>query len=125
VHELAVTESLLEIALRHGRAAGARRVTDLYLVIGQLSTYVDDSVQFYWDFVSQGTEAEGARLHFRRVPASFTCQDCGRTYALDENQLTCPECGGSRVQLGKGDEFYLETIEVEGAPEAREQGEDG
>lgn len=125
MHELAVTESLLEIALRHGRSAGARRVTDLYLVIGQLSTYVDDSVQFYWDFVSQGTEAEGARLHFRRVAASFTCQDCGRVYELGDGQLTCPECGGSQIQLGKGNEFYLESIEVEGAPDDLVEGEAG
>jgi len=125
VHELAVTESLLEIALRHGRGAGARRVTDLYLVIGQLSTYVDDSVQFYWDFVSQGTEAEGARLHFRRVPASFTCQTCGRVYELADGQLTCPGCGGSEVRLGQGDEFYLDSIEVEGAPEGPKEREVG
>lgn len=125
MHELAVTESLLEIALRHGRAAGARRVTDLYLVIGQLSTYVDDSVQFYWDFVSQGTEAEGSRLHFRRVAASFTCQTCGRSYEFGEGQLTCPGCDGSQVRLGQGVEFYLESIEVEGAPEEKREGEAG
>ena len=47
MHELPVTESILEIALRHAQEAGARRITDLYLIIGQLSTIVDDSIQFY------------------------------------------------------------------------------
>ena len=42
MHELAVTESLLEIAVRHARAQNARRITDLYLVIGQWSSIVDD-----------------------------------------------------------------------------------
>ena len=37
MHELTITESLLEIALRHAREAGATKITDLYLVIGQLS----------------------------------------------------------------------------------------
>jgi Zn finger protein HypA/HybF involved in hydrogenase expression len=71
MHELAVTESILEIALRHGQPAQARKITDLYLVIGQLSSIVDDSVQFYWDFISKNTPAEGAS--FSRIPAEFCC----------------------------------------------------
>ncbi|HQF69985.1 MAG TPA: hydrogenase maturation nickel metallochaperone HypA, partial [Promineifilum sp.] len=76
MHELAITESILEIALRHGRSAGATRITDLHLVIGELSSVVDESVQFYWDIVSEGTAAAGATLHFRRVPARLVCRAC-------------------------------------------------
>ena len=57
MHELSVTEALLEIALRHAQAAQARQITGLHVVIGQLSSVIDDSVQFYWDFVSAGTLA--------------------------------------------------------------------
>ena len=32
MHELAVTESILEIAKKYAQQAGASRVTDLYLV---------------------------------------------------------------------------------------------
>ena len=53
MHELPVTESVLEIALRHAKGAGAERITNIYLVIGQLSSIVDDSIQFYWDIVSK------------------------------------------------------------------------
>ena len=60
MHELAVTESVLEIAIRHAQEPKARNITDLYLVIGQWSNVVDDSVQFYWDIISEGTIAKGA-----------------------------------------------------------------
>jgi hydrogenase nickel incorporation protein HypA/HybF len=111
MHELMVTESILEIALRHAGQAGADRITDLYLVIGQLSSIVDDSVQFYWDFVSEGTAAEGARLHFRRIPAELQCQLCQHTYNPDES-LTCPACGSNQIKVVKGEEFFLEAIDV-------------
>ncbi len=116
MHELSVTQSLLEIAIRHAQAAGAQRVTDLYLVIGQLSSIVDDSVSFYWDMVSQGTPAEGARLHFRRVPTQMRCQNCGASYAPSETELACPECCSTTVRVVAGEEFMLEAIDVDAAP---------
>lgn len=111
MHELMVTESLLEIALRHAREADAGRITDLYLVVGELSSIIDDSVQFYWDFVSEGTPAEGATLHFRRIPAEMVCQECAEAYDPRDN-LTCPACGSANVRIVSGQEFYLEAIEV-------------
>jgi hydrogenase nickel incorporation protein HypA/HybF len=112
MHELAVTRSMLEIVLRHARQAGAPRVVEIQLVIGQLSSIVDDSVAFYWDMVAQGTAAEGARLNFRRVPARFQCQACGHEYAPPET-LACPACSSQQVRVIAGDEFSVESIEVD------------
>ncbi len=113
MHELSVTESLLEIAQRHAVQAGARRVTDLYLVIGRLASIVDDSVQFYWDTLSQGTLCEGARLHFERIPAKLFCLNCGETYLLPQDLQPCPKCGSEQVKILGGTEFRLESIGVE------------
>ena len=113
MHELSVTESLLEIALRHAHQAQARQVTALHLVVGQLASIVDDSVQFYWDFVAKDTLAAGARLHFRRIPAELECQDCGLHFTLAGDALPCPTCGSARIRILTGDEFYLESIEIE------------
>jgi len=113
VHELAVTESLLQMALQHAQPAGATRVTAVHLVIGQLSSIVDDSVQFYWDMISAGTLCEGAQLQFERVPASLLCLTCSHTYILDGELMGCPRCGSERVKVTGGDEFRLESIEVE------------
>ncbi len=111
MHELMVTESILEIALRHARRAKATKISNLYLVIGSLSSVVDDSVQFYWEFISEGTAAEGATLHFRRIPAELACQACGHTYSPNEN-LTCPVCESSDIHIIAGQEFFLEAIEI-------------
>ena len=113
MHELAVSENLLEIAVRHGEAAQASRVTDLYLRIGQLSSFVDDSVQFYWDIISKGTICEGAILHFERIPAQLQCLDCGTAYNLDGEIQPCPQCGSLRVKVMRGDELKLDSIAVD------------
>jgi hydrogenase nickel incorporation protein HypA/HybF len=113
MHELPVTESILEIALRHGTQAGATRITAIHLAIGQLSSIIDESVQFYWDMISEGTLAEGAVLHFRRLPAVFLCSDCEKRYEPETEDFSCPQCGGTHVRLIAGSEFQVEAIEVE------------
>ena len=109
MHELAVTQSILEMGLSH-TPPGAR-ITDLYLVIGELSSFVDDSVQFYWDLISAGTAAAGAHLHFRRVPAALACRACDHCYS-PRAALACPLCGSSNVAITAGEEFHLDAIEV-------------
>ena len=118
MHELSVTEALLELALKHGEAAGAERITALHVVVGQLASVVDDSVQFYWDLISAGTSAEGARLVFRRVPARLRCETCGAEYAPTAEVLACPMCDSPRVRVVAGEEFYLEALDI--APRAKE-----
>ena len=50
MHELAVTQSILDIALRHAERVGAQRILSINLVIGELTGFVDDSIQFYFGF---------------------------------------------------------------------------
>jgi len=114
MHELAVTESLLELALRHAERAGARRIVRLNLVIGELASIVDESVQFYWDIISRDTMAEGAQLHFDRVPGTLRCVRCGHVFPINGSNYACPACDGEQLVVARGDEFRLESIEVEG-----------
>lgn len=113
MHERAITESLLEIALRHAHEANATRITGLYLVIGQLSSFIDESVQFYWDILSEDTIAEKAVLHFRRIPLEMSCLDCQCRYTPTDKDFTCPDCSSSRVKVTAGEDFLLEAIDVE------------
>lgn len=113
MHELSVTENILEIALRHARDANAKQISQIYLVIGQLASIVDDSVQFYWEIISKETIAEQSRLHFRRIPAEFECQSCSQRFNLDGDDLTCPHCGSIEIKITAGDEFYIDAIDIE------------
>jgi hydrogenase nickel incorporation protein HypA/HybF len=112
MHELAITEEILRIAVEHAEGAGAERITDINLVVGDLSSVVDDSVQFYFDFASPGTRAEGAALHFHRVPARLRCHNCAREFTPEAMDWHCPHCQALGGEVIAGREFYLESIEV-------------
>ena len=114
MHELPVTQGILEIALDASERNGARRITSIQLVIGDLSSIVDDSVQFYFSQLSRGTLAENAALQFRRVPANVHCLDCGEACAARAPlPYECSYCGGTKLRLDGSRDFYIESIEVE------------
>ena len=116
MHELAVTQRVLEIALRHAQAADATRITRIHLVVGQLATLVDNSVQFYWEIIAEDTIAQGARLTFERHPATMRCLACGKTFTLSgQSDFRCPYCGDLDVVVAGGDELQIDHIEIETA----------
>ncbi|WP_129677606.1 hydrogenase maturation nickel metallochaperone HypA [Candidatus Chloroploca sp. Khr17] len=111
MHELAITEGLLKVAVG---AADGRRIRSISLVIGALSSVVDDSVQFYFDILSRESAAEGAQLVFRRIPADGICLACGTTTLVTPPlPLACAACGSRQLRVTGGDQFQVESIEVD------------
>jgi hydrogenase nickel incorporation protein HypA/HybF len=113
VHELAVTESILEISNRYAKESGALKVTSINLVIGKLSSIVDDSIQFYWDIISEESICKGATLVFDRRPAFIKCNECSTEYEIDGALKPCPACGSPNIFVKSGEEFFVDSIEIE------------
>ena len=113
MHELAVTQNILDISLRHANEAGAKKITSINLVIGEFASIVDDSVQFYWEMLAEGTIAKGAQLHFERVAGEMTCTNCKLSFHPKDTDFACPNCKSEFVQITKGDEFRVDSIDVE------------
>jgi len=113
MHELSVTQTILETALKHAAQASAKKILHVNLLLGQFSDEREESIQFYWDDLAKGTPAQGATLHFERFPAEMCCRDCGFTFQPTEETGTCPACLSRRLHLISGDDVKMESIDVE------------
>ena len=113
MHELSVTQEMINIALDKAKEVGAKKVNRINLVIGEMSGIIDDSVQFYFDFLSEGTIAYKAELTFRRVHIEVKCRNCGHTYSPNSTPWDCPECSQWNAEVVAGREFYIENMEVD------------
>ena len=113
MHELSITESLLKTACEYAEKNQAKKVTTLNLIIGDLSGVVDESVQFYWDMISENTVCERALLKFEKKKAIMHCLDCSTEFQMDVELMPCPECGSMSLRIVSGREFLLDSIEIE------------
>lgn len=115
MHELRITESILNIVLKHAEANQALKIVKIHLRIGEFSDIVDEWIQRYFDYLSKDTIAEGATLKIERSPVVFRCTTCEKDFQFDIKKvkdIICPTCGGKSVEFVSGREFYIKNIEV-------------
>jgi hydrogenase nickel incorporation protein HypA/HybF len=113
MHELSLSGAIVNTVEKH---AAGRPVNVVSMRIGALRQVVPDTLEFYFGFVSKGTVCEGARLEQELVPARLRCASCERKWAIELPVFMCPACGsGGEVEVASGDEFEVESIEVEEA----------
>lgn len=113
MHEQGIVESLLALVLENAEKAKASRILKIYLVVGELSGVVEESVEFYFSFLSRGTIAAEAELFFMHVPAQLRCRKCGRIFTPEKMNFECPGCHEQQVEIYSGQELYVDSLEVE------------
>lgn len=113
MHELSITQSILNIALSSAENAGAKRIEGIKITLGEMSGCVPRYIGEYFDIVSKGTIAEGAKLSFVSVPAMAECLDCGRQTHMIRFRFRCAHCGSQRLKIISGKEFAVDSIDIE------------
>lgn len=115
VHELPVTESILNIVTRFAREAKSTQVFRVHLRISELSHLRSDWLQRYFDRMAEGTIAEGALVVVESMAPVFRCRDCESEFSFSlkhAEDIRCPVCKSENCSLIGGDDYRVERIEV-------------
>ena len=108
MHELAITQSVVDAVVDKLDGAGIRALT---LEIGRLSGVVPDSVRFCFDLVTAGTPLEGATLDIVEPLGAATCRTCGDAFTMEDEFPLCP-CGSADVEVTAGRQLKILSVEV-------------
>lgn len=112
MHEMALAEGILAIALE---AAREHKVDRIHVQVGQLQHVTQDSLQFSFELISEGTGAAKALIEIQEVPARFRCRNCGREGEVVQLPLfQCLPCGSRDLEVISGEEILVESIELNG-----------
>ena len=105
MHELAIADAVLAIAGEH---AGGRRLASVTVRVGHLRQVVPSALAFAFELLAPGVE-----LEIVEVPAEGRCRACAATSVLGGFPLTCAACGSPDVEVVRGEELSVESLEVE------------
>ncbi len=112
MHELSLCRSLISLLRQQAEEQHFSRVTQLWLDVGPLAAVVPDAMMFAFEAASQGTLAEGARLHIVERPGRARCRACGAETEISQWYQPCAECGAYQLQVLSGDELKIRELEV-------------
>ncbi len=122
MHEMGITQGILEAAVEAAERAGADSITEIRISVGELTEVVEFALQFAFEALTPGTIAEGATLVVTHVAPRSRCNDCGAEYDHDRFTMLCPECDSLNVTLLQGRELQIDSIETSEEPTEESQG---
>jgi hydrogenase nickel incorporation protein HypA/HybF len=100
MHELGITQGIIDHAREAALASGAARVTDLFLAMTPAADFSQDSIEMYFEMLT-GDDAffAGAKLHFDHRPIVARCMECSEEFTVHARHERCPNCSSVTVIL--------------------------
>jgi hydrogenase nickel incorporation protein HypA/HybF len=111
MRELESTQSILKKSLL--QVKDSTRIKSVYVLVGEVAELDQSLIRKHWHELSRGTPAEHAQLHFRSKKAEVQCMACFSKYQPLNGEIHCPYCGSCGAKILSGEEFELESIELE------------
>ncbi|MFW5734302.1 MAG: hydrogenase maturation nickel metallochaperone HypA [Oceanidesulfovibrio sp.] len=117
MHEMSITQSLLEIVRQELEKHGASKLLSVHVKHGTLANVVPEAMDLAWEVLTKDSDLAGATLTLEEIPLELECCACRHRFQPESGQFLlapCPECGeelGHAVVSGK--ELYLDRLEAE------------
>jgi hydrogenase nickel incorporation protein HypA/HybF len=113
MHEMSLAEGILQLIEETTRGENLKRVSAVYLELGQLASVEVEALRFCFDAVVRDSVADGARLEIIDTPGTGWCLDCSQSVPMTDKLSGCPRCGSYRVQVTGGTEMRVKELEIE------------
>lgn len=113
VHELAIAQSIVDIAVDAAQREGAQRITRINVVAGELRAIVPMQLTFCFGVAAENSIASGAFLSLEIIPIKGRCRECDETFTVEDYLYICPRCQSRDIQITGGTELRIRDIEVE------------
>ena len=113
MHELGITQSIVEIALRTAAGQQAQKIHSVTLEVGSLAGVVAEALEFCFEACSKETLLEGSQLIIEPVQAKARCRDCAVEYPLADLLACCPACNSAAGDLVCGEELRIKEMEID------------
>lgn len=112
MHEMSIAQSLLDIVQTEAARHNAKKVVRIRVTAGELRGIVPVHLNYFFQFVSKGTIAEGAELDVNILPVKARCGACDLLFPVEDYNYQCPQCKGREVDTVQGLELMVQDLEI-------------
>lgn len=113
MHEMAIAQGILDIALATALEHQAGVVRRIALLVGEMTEVEPEALKFCFGALAAGTPAASAELTIELVPLTACCRDCQADFDVQRFRFSCPACGSVRVEITGGRELKVAHLEVD------------
>ncbi|MBM4445956.1 MAG: hydrogenase maturation nickel metallochaperone HypA [Chloroflexi bacterium] len=113
MHEMAIARNIVNIAVAAAEKEGAKRITKVNVVAGELRGIIPAQLIFSFGLMSENTIASGAYLDLEIMAVMGKCKKCGETFVVRDYRYACSRCQSEDIQTLSGTELRVKDIEVE------------
>jgi hydrogenase nickel incorporation protein HypA/HybF len=116
-----MTTQIVENVLREAKEHNAKEVSEVHLVIGELTFLGLEQVRFSYKVITEGTMMENSKLFIEMKDGVVKCGSCGYEgsfnyeddpmYHVPIPTLLCPKCSGT-VDIIGGRECLIRSIKL-------------
>lgn len=113
MHELSIAQSIISTVLHAIPTEKQSAVKSIFLQIGVLSGIETDALVFSFDLLKEKTNFTNAILNIEIIKAEGICICCNRAFTFSSYGTACPSCGSYDIQIIKGKEMRILSVEIE------------
>lgn len=116
-----MTSQIVQSVLAEAENRKAKKVTEVHLVIGELTFLGLEQVRFAYEVLTKGTILESSKLVIETQKGAVKCDNCGYQggfkyeddplYHVPVPTLKCPKCGNP-VNVVAGKECTIKSIKM-------------
>lgn len=113
MHEMAIAQSVFDIALGEARKHADAPIRKIKLSIGEFSGVVKDALDFAFEVLKPGTPAADAEIEIEIVKLTARCSRCGTIEcSLNDLRLKCPHCDRP-LDITSGRDMRVDYIDLD------------
>jgi len=113
MHEFSLAEALLDEVDRVRGEHGGGRLKTFRVEVGELAGVEPDLLASAVEVLLADGPDQGATIELETVPVEARCGECGAAFRVRNFSFLCPQCGGGRLEVVRGEGLVLRDVVLE------------
>lgn len=112
MHDLKYAHQILD-GINNTKVGSKNAVIKVEVYLSPLSHVTPEGLKETFSMISEDEGYKNVKLNVNILEFCIHCKKCGKTWRSSKPTFNCPKCDSADFELKKGEEFYIDSIDIE------------